>query len=161
MRYGPFMSRLIAIAALIFVASGTVTYSGTAGADDTLVCHGGGKMKVELWHRGMKLHFSKAQDAANIRAPAPGECAIADRRLGESDPAMLSYTSTRLDDVTVQFGADGVISSFQAHGSHGAPTVLRALLDGVRGQKLFRVKATRLDCDGRPCPYFTVTGSAN
>ncbi len=74
---------------------------------------------------------------------------------------MLSYTSTRLDDVTVQFGADGVISGFQVHGSHGAPTVLRALLDGVRGQKLFRVKATRLNCDSRPCPYFTVTGTGN
>jgi len=160
MRCGSFLSRLTALTALV----GTVLHlapANASGAEETLVCHGGGKMNVELWHRGMKVQFSKAQIAADTREPAPGECTGTKRALGESDPAMLSYTSTRLDGVTVQFGADGIITGFHVHGSHGAPAVLYALLDGVRGQKLFRVKATRRNCDGRPCPYFTVTASAN
>ena len=157
MKFGSFLTPALFLGALVGIANTALA----AGSGDMFVCHGGGRMKVELWHRGLKLHYSKAANAAATHTPAPGECAPVDRHFEASDPAMLSYSSTRLDDVTVYFGADGVITGFAVHGSHGAPAQLRTLLDGVRGRKLFRVHVTRPGCNGRPCPYFTVTSSAN
>lgn len=147
--------------ALTVVVLGIAINVRAAIADDTLVCHGGGKMAVKLWHRGITLQFDKATNSAKTHAPMPGQCAPLDRPFLGEDPATLTYTSTRLDDVTIEFDAKGMITSFAVHGSHGAPAVLRTMLDGIRGQKTFRLNVKRLQCGGRPCPYFTVTATTN
>ncbi len=108
-----------------------------------LVCRGGGSMQARMWPKGL--------------APSAGQCAWLDCGWRSGEPQTLNWNSSDIDRVTVVYGGDGRIRTFETQGDGRAPESFRYLLDAVRRSDLFYVHAYQASCRGGKCPFLSVT----
>lgn len=115
-----------------------------------LVCRGGGDMYANYYSAGagskLQIHFLKARQGANRRAPGPGECTWERRPVNDKEPFWLSFRADeQIAWISVHANRDVIVR--QVGGKN-----LNRLLNAVVDDHLFRVMAYN---DGK---HFVITG---